>query len=91
MVAPADQLALIDAINGVKPLPIFAGDIDRSGIVNSADILAFVDGFNSGWNGSSLPACPGPTSTILNQQNLANTLSTISNILKQIQASLSDL
>ena len=72
MVAPADQLALIDVINGIKTLPSYATDIDRSGVTNAADIIALVDGFNSGWMGKTLPACPSPVGVAPTNTQLAN-------------------
>jgi hypothetical protein len=58
--SPLDILALIDALNGVTPLPDYAIDIDRSGQPAPGDILRLVDLLNGAgaypaFNGMSLP------------------------------------
>lgn len=60
--SPHDILALIDAINGVRPRPIYSTDINRSGLLEPADILLLIDMLNGAlwfdvWNGVSLPEC----------------------------------
>ncbi len=88
--SPADQLDLIDALNGVKTLPIYSTDIDRSGVFAPADLLTFIDLLNGGWNGKTLPACPPATTGLLptNQSQFANSLSALSAILRNLQRSL---
>jgi len=95
--APADQLDLIDALNGVKKLPIYSTDIDRSGVAAPADILALTDllngvGVGAGgtvWNGKKLPACPsGGTGAVSTQTQFANSLSALSTVLRNLQSLL---
>jgi hypothetical protein len=43
---PLDILALIDHLNGLKNLPVWSTDIDRSGQTNPQDILREVDVLN---------------------------------------------
>lgn len=57
---PSDIIVLIDALNGVVPLPLWSADIDRSGSVAPADIIVLIDLLNgaggfTAWNGVSLP------------------------------------
>ncbi|MFQ5461177.1 MAG: hypothetical protein ACE5E5_00970 [Phycisphaerae bacterium] len=51
--APADILAVIDSLNGVTPLPVYATDADRSGVAGPEDILRVIDLLNGA---ASLPA-----------------------------------
>lgn len=59
--SPVGILFLVDLLDGVGPvLPIWATDIDRSGLAAPADILALIDLLNGAsgfgvWNGASLP------------------------------------
>ncbi len=58
--SPVDILDLIDALNGVSSLPIYATDIDRSGQSNPADVLREIDLLNGAdaydvYNGATLP------------------------------------
>ena len=85
-VAPADHLAIIDAVNGTRTLSNSSTDINRSGDTNPADILAFIDGFNSGWLGTSLPTCPSPISLTPTQIQLANILFSLRSILTSFGA-----
>ncbi len=65
---PADILAIIDNLNGVRvpPLPVNLCDIDRSGACLPSDILGEIDLLNgaSGFpvaNGTTIGACPSMT------------------------------
>src|SRR3989344_1394716 len=58
------QICSRDALNGVKKLPIYSTDIDRSSATAPADILALVDLLNAGWNGEVLPPCPSGIGSI---------------------------
>lgn len=60
---PYDILALINAINGVVPRPLYSTDMNRSGVAEPSDILYLIDllngaGWFNAWNGVSLPGCP---------------------------------
>ena len=84
--SPADQLDLIDALNGVKKLPIYSTDIDRSGVTAPADLLAFTDLFNAGWNGKSLPPCPSAgLGSISSSTQMASILSSLNATLQALQ------
>jgi len=62
---PQDAEALIGALDGIatgigNPLPDWSSDIDRSGVVNTLDLLREIDLLNGAndlhaWNGASLP------------------------------------
>lgn len=63
--APFDILALINHLNGVvsPPYPIWQSDLNRSGVMESSDILRLIDLLNGAeafeaWNGVTLPAAP---------------------------------
>ena len=65
--AAGDINALINAINLVPglDLPIYAADINRSGVTTGADILRLIDLLNGAgdfnpWIAQSLPPCPTP-------------------------------
>ncbi|MCH9001854.1 MAG: hypothetical protein IIC02_04700, partial [Planctomycetes bacterium] len=54
---------LIDSINLVASLPIYATDINRNGVTTGADILRLIDLLNGAgdfapWIAQSLPPCP---------------------------------
>jgi hypothetical protein len=60
IVGPDDILVLIDVLNGVANRPMWATDVDRSGVTNAADILRLIDLLNGAgafdvWNGEELP------------------------------------
>ena len=61
----ADINTLINSINLVTLLPIYATDINRSGLTNGQDILRLIDLLNGAgdfnpWIAQSLPPCPTP-------------------------------
>ncbi len=61
--SPADILAVIDALNGVLPRPIYATDADRSGVAGPEDILRVIDLLNGAaafdpWLDVSIGPCP---------------------------------
>ncbi|UCC32727.1 MAG: hypothetical protein JSU86_10670 [Phycisphaerales bacterium] len=58
---PADILAVIDILNGVRPSPwgAYSADVDHSGAVGPPDILRVIDLLNHGWLDTSLPTNPG--------------------------------
>ncbi len=64
--APADILAVIDVLNGVRPplWDLYSCDADHSGACDSADILCVIDLLNGAgefvpWNGTPLPESDG--------------------------------
>ncbi len=63
MSAPSDILALIDALNGVRSIPLERTDIDRSSVARPADILRLIDLLNGAntsrsWLNAQLPPRP---------------------------------
>ncbi len=58
---PADILAVIDILNGVRTAPwgAYSADVDHSDAVGPPDILRVIDLLNHGWLDTALPTNPG--------------------------------